>query len=193
MLYTKNNWDSYFNIRIENPLKTWWKARKYFKFPKIKFKFYLVHKYGPYPYATYHWIGKILDISIIDVSWKDKYNSPRHEESPNIFICLFRKFALSIFLYNTYYNEFNEKVNGDLYYWEYLLSWLYYTKDRSLKCYSTWITDSKIYKEIIYGNEEDGSEDVTKPRIYTIPVVAMSLNKRGMNKLKGELNNENNK
>ena len=40
MLYNKDSWiGKYFRLVFENPLKTWWKARKYFKFPKVKFRF----------------------------------------------------------------------------------------------------------------------------------------------------------
>lgn len=186
-IYNMNNkWISYY---ITNPLKSWWKARKYFKRPKISFRIYRVRKYSGYPYASYNWIAKILDIHIHDVSWKDKYDSPRHERNPIVWICLFRFIAFTIHFNIYYYNEFGEKQGGDMYYWEYLLEWLYYRQ--SLTCYSTWIGKSGIYKTIDeYGKANDGSEDTYKPCQYVVPTVAMSLNKTGIKKLKEELNEQ---
>lgn len=179
----------YFNSYIENPLKTWIKAKKYFKRPKISFRIFRVKKYSGYPYVSYLRLGKILDIYIHDVWYKDKYNSPRHERNPLIYICLFRLIAISI-NFNIYYNdEFGEKQNGDMEYWEYILNWIYYKDKKTLKCYSNWIGLSKLYKERIYGNAEDDSEDTFTPMHYVIPVVAMSLNKKGIEKLKEELKN----
>lgn len=190
MWYTEGKIEEWFNIWIENPFKTWWKARKYFKRPKIHFTFHLVHIYGPYPYATYYRLGKILDISANDVMWKDKYDTPRHERSPYIFICLFRKFGLSITTRIDYYNEFGEVERGDMYYWEYLLNYLYYNKD--LLSFSQWMGTSRIYNMRVYGNAEDGSEDVIEPFRYVVPVVPMSLNKEGIKQLKEELNGRRN-
>lgn len=188
MTWYNKRFEEWINIWIENPLKTWKKAKKYFKRPKFKGFFHIVHTYGRYPYACYNRIGKILDIRITDISWKDKWSSPRHEESPYIFICLFRKFAFTGRFYISYYDEFGEKKNGDCYYWEYLLDWIYYQNKKSLRCYSAWTSDSKLYKRVVYGNAEDGSEDTYKPFKEVVPVVAMSLNKQGIKQLKEELN-----
>lgn len=175
----ENHW--YSNLiawSIENPFKTWWKARKYFKLPKIKISF--SKSKWSFPYASKLRQGKILDINIHDVIWKDKYDSPRTERSPLIYICLFGKYSIWITPSITYKDEFNEKHNGNDYYWDYLLSYVYYTD--SLKCYSTWTTDSDLYST--YGNYED-DEYIPLKRI--IPVVAMSLNKKGIESLKKEL------
>ena len=181
--------DTLFNIWIENPLKTWWKARKYFKRPKISFHYFIISKYKNYPYASYKRIGKILDLCIEDVEWKDKYNSPRHERNPLIYIALFRKIGFSIY-FNIYYkDEFGETQSGDSYYWEYLIDWLYYNERKTLKCYSTWIGDSSLYKRVTtWGDREDGTNDEYKPLKYVIPCVAMSLNKEGIKELKREIN-----
>lgn len=181
-------WDNLIAWSIENPFKTWWKARKYFKLPKIKITF-SANKWH-FPYATKYWQGKILDINIRDVLWKDKYDSPRHEKNPLIYICLFGKFAIWITPAIFYKDEFNEKQNGDMEYWEYLLEWLYYKEKSTLKCYSSWTSKSQLYKAVKWGNTEDGSEDEYVPITYTIPCVAMSLNKRGIKELKRELNEE---
>lgn len=168
---------------FENPLKTWWKARKYFKFPKVKI-YFSSNKYS-YPYATSSWQGKILDINIHDVYWKDKYDSPRHEYNPLIYICLFQKFALWITFTMTYRDELNDIKDGSIEYWEYILEWLYYQNRKTLKCYSTWISDSLVYKKVDWG--EDHSKDIITPYKYIIPCIAMSLNKRGIKELKKEL------
>lgn len=184
MLYFRkwgNKW--YKNLiafSIENPLKTWWKARKYFKFPSISVRISL-DKYH-FPYAIKYWQGKIIDINIHDVYWKDKWRGPRHERNPLIYICLFGKLSLWIVFYKSWINEFGEKENCSMHYWEYMLDYLYYSK--SLKLGSIWTTDSKIAKTRIYGNAEDGSEDKVKPFQIYIPEQLISLNKKGLKEFK---------
>lgn len=168
----------FIDIFIENPFKTWWKAKKYFKRPKLSFGFFPTHN------------GKFLKINCHDILWKDKYDSPRHEINPYIEITLFNLFGFSIQFHTYYKDEFGIKQVGNIYYWEYLLSWLYYYKKKTLICYSTWTYNSKLYKYISeYGDNIDGSEDVIKPLKLVIPCVALSLNKKGIKKLKEELNN----
>jgi hypothetical protein len=187
--YTKyGTWiDKYFDIWIENPLGTWWKARKYFKLPKISFHpFFNIHHNCPY--ISYKNVGKILGVDFHDISWKDKWNSPRHEMNPYIWICLFRRFGFSINFDIYYRNEFGELESGDTYYWEYLLEWLYYKEKKTLRCYSAWQYDSRLYRNRIkYGNAEDGSEDEYRPFEMVVPCVALSLNKKGIKKLKEEM------
>lgn len=161
-----------FDIYIGNPFKTWWKARKYFKRPKATIQIGLFKENFRFN------ISKILYISIHDIEWKDKWNSPRHEDNPLIFISLFKYFWIYIEPHIQYYNEFGEKKDGDLYYWEYLLNYLYYKK--RLQCYPAWMHDSELYR-MKYGGEE------YKPYVEVIPVVAMSLNKKGIKQLKSEL------
>lgn len=179
----------WFNISIENPFKTYRKASKYFKKPKWKWRFHLVTRSSGYPYASWIHLSKILNIWIQDVWWKDKWDTPRHERNPIIYICLFKKFAFTARAYIYYYNEFGEKQNGDMEYWEYVLNWLYYKEKKTLRCYSTWVRDSELYRKIEYGEAEDGSDDKYIPYKYICPTVAMSLNKEGIKELKKELKN----
>ena len=164
------------HININNPFKTWWKARKYFKRPSVKFYFGLL-KYNV-PYANRDYIGKIIDISIQDVMWKDKYNSPRHERNPYVWICLFRLFRFEI---GTRINDITEtgKVEDrSTFYWEYLLDYLYYSK--SLKINQCWEYSSKVYHYTkYYSNREDG-EDQIVPYKMVIQTPLFSLNKRGL-------------
>lgn len=189
---TKGKLEEWFNIFIENPFKTYREATECFKKPKWKWGFHLVKHGGGYPYATWFRLGKILDISIHDVWWKDKWNTPRHERNPLIYICLFRKLAFTAIPHIYYFDEFGEKQNGDMEYWEYLINWLYYKKKKSLRCYSCWISDSKLYRQREYKKSEDGSEDKWVPFKEVTPVVAMSLNKHGVSQLKKELENDKN-
>ena len=165
------------HININNPFKTWWKARKYFKRPSIKCHFGLL-KYS-FPYANRDYIGKIIDISIQDVMWKDKYNSPRHERNPYVWICLFRLFRFEI---STRINDITEtgKVEDrSTFYWEYLLDYLYYSK--SLKINQCWEYTSKVYTRTkYYSNREDGEEDQVVPYKMVIQTPLFSLNKRGL-------------
>ena len=165
------------HININNPFKTWWKARKYFKRPSVKFYFGLL-KYN-FPYANRDYIGKIIDISIHDVMQKDKYCSPRHERNPYVWICLFRLFRFEI---GTRINDITEtgKVEDrSTFYWEYLLDYLYYSK--SLKINQCWEYTSKVYTRTkYYSNREDGEEDQVVPYKMVIQTPLFSLNKRGL-------------
>jgi hypothetical protein len=177
----------YIEYLIYNPFKTWWKARKYFKRPKISFHFFWkLSQNCPIAYTKN--VGKILDIYIDDVLWKDKYNSPRHERDPFIWVCFFKQFGFSINFDIYYRNEFGERVVGNMYYWEYMLDYLYY--HHTLTCFPVWEGNSKLYKYIFeFKNTEGGSKDVLSPCKYIVPSVAMSLNKEGIKQLKKELKN----
>ena len=165
------------HININNPFKTWWKARKYFKKPSIKCHFGLL-KYS-FPYANRDYIGKIIDISIQDVMWKDKYNSPRHERNPYVWICLFRLFRFEIGTRINALTETGKIEDRSTFYWEYLLDYLYYSK--SLKINQCWEYTSKVYTRTkYYSNREDGEEDQVVPYKMVIQTPLFSLNKNGL-------------
>ena len=165
------------HININNPFKTWWKARKYFKKPSIKCHFGLL-KYS-FPYANRDYIGKIIDISIQDVMWKDKYNSPRHERNPYVWICLFRLFRFEIDTRINALTETGKVEDRSTFYWEYLLDYLYYSK--SLKINQCWEYSSKVYHYTkYYSNREDGEEDQIVPYKMVIQTPLFSLNKNGL-------------
>lgn len=112
-----------FNISLNNPLKTWWKARKYFVRPKAEIHFFKNINYNC-PFASYNYVANILHITSRDVMWKWKWESVRHERDPFIWICLFKHFGFSI--------NFKVRYEGKdmgMYYWEYLLDYLYNRKD----------------------------------------------------------------
>lgn len=179
----------WFDVTIENPFKTWWKVRKYFKIPITRFCLFIEKNPNIPIFTTSNQIGKIIDIKIHDILWKDKFNSPRHEANPIIYFCLFKRIGFYLTPTIKYYDEFGEEHNGDMEYWEYILNYLYYNKTKTLRKYSCWTRDSELYRQIDkYGKKEDGSEDSWKPYKYVIPCVAMSLNKQGIKELKRELN-----
>lgn len=168
---------SLIHIHIDNPFATWWKARKYFKRPSINYHFGLL-KYS-FPYANRDYIGKIIDISIQDVMWKDKYNSPRHERNPYVWICLFRLFRFEISTRINALTETGKVEDRSMFYWEYLLNYLYYSK--SLKINQCWEHSSKVYYYTkYYSNREDGEEDQVVPYKMVIQTPLFSLNKRGL-------------
>ena len=184
MIHFRNWGDKWYKnliaISIEDPFKTWWKARKYFKFSSISIS--LSNDKYRFPYASKFWQGKLLDINIHDVYWKDKWNSPRHERNPLIYICLFGRFAIWVVFHKKWINEFGEKEDYSMHYWEYMLNYLYYSK--SLKLSSFWTTDSKVVQITEFGNAEDGSEDIHKPMKLYIPDQLISLNKKGLKEFK---------
>lgn len=125
-----NVWDcvtNLFSFTFRNPLKTWWKARKYFKMPKPEIHFF-GNMRNNCPFASYNYPAHILHVTSQDVMWKWKWDSIRHERDPYIWVCFFRRFGFSI-NFKIWYNENGKKQDGGMYYWEYLLDYLYGSKD----------------------------------------------------------------
>lgn len=116
--------NKYFDIYLENPLKTYKKVKKFFL--PLKPKFQLSFYRGS--------CVKILELNSFDVMWKDKYDTPRHELSPYISIVLFNFIHLRVnFIADS--DSLSEMV-----YWEAALYWLYYEKtlQDSVKEASGW-------------------------------------------------------
>lgn len=112
------NFDSY-----ENPLRTVWAVRKWFKLPKMKFWFYKLFKEmedKPFLY-----------INSRDISWKPKFDTPRHEHNPYIKIFLFRKFVIEIQF------TYGDALLDDTTY-EQIIWTLYYCGNDMKKAYRTW-------------------------------------------------------
>lgn len=168
MVFYNKKFERWINLFIENPFKSWWKARKYFKLPKISIHFFSNPIYNC-PYASFKWIGKILDIRSCDVQFKYKYDDIRYEYSPYIWVCFFKRFGFSI-NFNTYYkDEFGDTQLLDDFYWEYLLNYVYENKSL-IEAFGYWYHDSKICKE---------------HKVYfLIPIVPESLNKCGLKEFK---------
>ena len=103
--------NKYFHWYYENPLKTYEKIKTYFLPLKTKWSFSFGKGNG----------AKIFDFSCFDLTWKDKWNSPRHEFNPRIKISLFNRLHLLI----TY--TVGDSMT-DMVYWEVALWWLYYRK-----------------------------------------------------------------
>lgn len=104
---------NYFYFYWSNPLKTYNKAKKYFRKIITKFKINACK-------SNY---AKIIDFTSFDITWKDKYNSPRHEFNPRIQLSLFNyiHFTLEFLLSN---DDFENMVC-----WEAMLNWLFYDKN----------------------------------------------------------------
>lgn len=116
--------NEYFDICVENPLKSYNKIKKYFKALKPRFKIGFNKGNGP----------KILMLNSFDITWKDKWNTPRHEINPRIAISLFNYIHINI--------EFTLKEDSmnDMVYWEAALYWLHYKKSlhRAVKNATGW-------------------------------------------------------
>lgn len=114
---------------MENPLRTWWKVRKWFKFPKPSIYFGPIISWLPCGLPN-----KWIELYSYDVTWKDKYDSPRFEFTPQINLELFKKYQLLLTF----------QTNNNDVYWETILDIIYYNK--SLKeaiDRNTWETCSK--------------------------------------------------
>lgn len=98
---------------LENPIKTWWKARKIYKRPKVKFKINrgLVNFYG-HIYS----LGPVISVDSWDVDWKDKRGTPRVEGCPWVSIVLFGYFQFFFELVSPLTTQWDPEQ-----YWEQIL------------------------------------------------------------------------
>lgn len=105
----------WFNIVIDkHPLYTWWKARKFFKFPDVKIKFSICRN------KCHFTNSRILSFTCKDVNWKWKYRNISVEDNPKIIISLFNIFHFSM-TFKKKYGMFDESYI----YWETMLYYLY--------------------------------------------------------------------
>ena len=119
-------------INIFNIISINWERRKVIKgikglFIPLKWHFTFTRNYSPFMYNCHY--GKLLSITIRDVEWKDKYQTPRHEENPFISIGIFNKF----FFNWEYRLPFANHWMYDDDYWEQALWYLYYYKEYNCK------------------------------------------------------------
>lgn len=116
-----------------NLLYHWWKVRKYFKAPKIKFYIGRIKWIYGYPLKY----NKYVSFNMSSLGWKDKFRNPRFEWNPYILITVLNKWQLSITFY--YVPDFT---------WEAILDILYYNKsvEQAIE-HNTWI-DMRNNREI---------------------------------------------
>lgn len=111
------DWRKYLYIDISNPKKTMNKLKMVFKPLKCYFRF--TKGWDHYPVL---WCSKPAHIQIMahDVWWKDKYNTPRYEVPPYVWIHLFK--------YNLiwYWSLPPHQQGREDQYWEQALWYLYY-------------------------------------------------------------------
>ena len=115
------NFKNWIHISINNPFKTMNKLKGIFIPLQRRIIFGGKHIYYPFTYCPKP--TKIL-IRCCDVRWKDKWNTPRYEDPPYIWIHLFR---LNLIFYWVLVNK--ELETDD--YWEQALWYLYYYKNIS--------------------------------------------------------------
>ena len=152
-----------FKFDIENPLKTYYKVRKYFKFPKIKIKFGRVKEKNK---------AKILNIKSRDLEYKCKYRELVHVADPYIKIYLFNKFWIYIYFTAEFTNDLGDRETCSTLYWEQILIYLYEFQNvyDTFKCGYSQKYFSKLYSNKL---------------IEIIPSL-VCLNKQGLKQLKYE-------
>ena len=117
------NWRHYIYISISNPKKTINKLKGIFKPLKLYFRF-TKDKYAPYPVL---WVSEPSYIQIMfkDVGWKDKYDTPRFEHYPYIWIHIYKWNFVWYWDFSKSFRLANPKEYIDNY-WEQALWYLYY-------------------------------------------------------------------
>lgn len=109
------------HFSCQNPFKTMRLLKGVFKPLKMKF-IWGKNIYHPFIYVRN---PAIFHFRSCDVSWKDKYDTPRYEGAPYVWLSLFGMEFLWYWIYES--DEFSD--NED--YWEQALWYLYYHRDIS--------------------------------------------------------------
>ena len=103
---------------MENPLRTWWKVRKWFRIPKPSIYF------GPIILGLPCGLpDKWIELHSYDVTWKDKYDRPVHKWNPYFAITIFRKWIIYWTL--CWSKDYIENMTT----WEVILAHNYYNED----------------------------------------------------------------
>lgn len=104
------NLKNFIYINLSNPFKTMKKLKGVFKPIKCKFSF----NWGDWAPVLWCSYPATIQINTYDVLWKDKYDTPRYEESPYIWIHIWKL-------------NFVWKWEAPEEYWEQALWYLYYS------------------------------------------------------------------
>ena len=112
------NWKNYFYLSITNPKKSLNKIKGVFKSLKLYFRF-AEEAWAPYPVL---WVSKPSFIHIVstDVSWKDKYDTPRFEHHSYVWIHIYKWNFVWYWELPLHEQDFIDE------YWEQVLWYLYY-------------------------------------------------------------------
>ena len=120
----RKNWihleiQKYLYISISNPKKTLNKIKRVFKPLKCYFKF----KKDWWAPAPILWVPKPSYVHIVanDIGWKDKYDTPRYEYSPYVWIHILNWNWIWYWELPLHQNHRNDE------YWEQALWYLYYS------------------------------------------------------------------
>lgn len=120
------DWRKYLYIDISNPKKTLNKLRKVFK----PLRCYFRCTFDEWDYSPVLWCSKPAHIQIMahDVGWKDKYDSPRFEIPPYIWIHIFKMNLVWYWGLPPHQNHREDE------YWEQALWYLNYYNNTSYGC-----------------------------------------------------------
>jgi hypothetical protein len=108
-----------FDINIQNPFYTWYKVRRYFKFPDMKFKFSICNKNSC--------DARVLYAHSTDVLYTAHNNQNKsvitYIRAPYVKIILFRKLQLVIDI-NKYWKYNKTAIDTTAIYWESILRFI---------------------------------------------------------------------
>lgn len=126
-------------VNLSNLFSFNWSKMKVMKeikgiFVPLESHFSFTKHYAPFMSCIHY--GKLLSIVIKDIQWKDKYNSPRHEENPFISIGLFNRYFFN-WTWKLPSHIENHWIDNDDY-WEQALWYLYYSNKDINKAKNTW-------------------------------------------------------
>ena len=124
-------WDfrKWIYLDIKNPFKTMNKLKGVFKPLKRYFKY----SFKEWDYYPVLWCSKPAYIHIMfhDVMWKDKYDTPRFEVAPYIWIHIYKMNLV-------WYWSYPKRRYLEDEYWEQALWYLYYSNSDIKKAKKTW-------------------------------------------------------
>lgn len=108
----------------------WWVWRS--PFNKLQAQTYFEAQRSPFAYSSEKY-GRLLEVSIIGVGWKDKFDTPRFEFNPYFEIVVLRRVRFKVVWHPASVDGFHQDD-----YWEQWLWWHYYAKVRN-QCGTKWL------------------------------------------------------
>lgn len=134
-------------LNIFAPIRTWWKGRKYFRFPSIKFRY---GKAGEVATSIWHSSmnrAKWFDLAFCDVFWKWKFDDSVFEAEPCINLILFNRWQF-LWIFECPKVSYNK---SNYHYWESVIDYVYNYKDiQKTKSEFGWV---------LFVPDEHGNED----------------------------------
>jgi hypothetical protein len=138
-----NKWLDWTSYKLFSDL--WWVWRS--PFVKLQTQRKFEAQRSPFAYSSERY-GRLLEVNIIGVGWKDKFDTPRFEHNPYFEIVLLRRIRYKIVWYPAGIDGFHQDD-----YWEQWLWWHYYADVKNQRSWTAIISARSTWP---WTTEKDG-------------------------------------